>query len=260
MGTDLAAPETPIVPVHELDLVRQLQSSWNVRLRTNSKTGILDHLVLDGEMSAKDATGALAAIDKANARRAPPTQIAKALAVLTAVCAKPSDFDDAKVVLWSERLKQVLAEFPAEIAMAAVSQWPRTDRGQWWPTEKEIRDQCESHMQFRADLAEMLLRQRAKALAPPKAASDAPAHSDGFSAEPSGACAAYVEEFGTIDPRRTETYLKEARFAADGRIGIRQPLACFTLESAAPGLMKKHGVRVVAPRAFSPYGGVEWAP
>lgn len=188
---------------------------------------------------------------------ASPKDIAKGLAVLTAVCAKPADFDDAKIVLWSERLKQVLQEVPAEIALAAIEGWPKTENGKWWPTENEMREQITRRLSlrgcilwaFRDAMADAEWRQ-----------AHAPTSSlDGFESEPIGATAAYCEEFRALDEGRYLSYLQSARFAAD-RIGLREAFAGDALERAAPGLLAKHGVRVVEPRAYRSDGTVEWMP
>lgn len=208
------------------------------------------------EGSAEALGKALTFLAEDNAKRPTQTKLAQALAVITAVCAKPADFDDAKVVLWSERLKRVLAEYPAAIALTAINQWPRTASGKWWPTENELRELCEGMMMFRRMLERELNTSRERVLNPPP---EPKPFDDGFAPAPRGATAAYVQELQAIDPTRADSYLSEARFT-DDRIGVLQPLAAFALERAAPGLLAKHGVRIVAPRGFALGGGVEWAP
>lgn len=204
--------------------------------------------------SAEQLQGVLQELNDANARHATPTQIAKGLAVLTAVCAKPSDFDDAKVVLWSERLKIVLKEYPDDIAMAMISDWPKSASGKWWPTENEVRGACDALMHFRRALAAELERAIFVAGAP---ALTGPPPSDGFDAEPAGDTAAYVRIIYARHPEKAAAYLTGARYRGD-RIGTRFPMAEMALDRVAPGLAAEHGVRFVTPRAFRLDGLVEW--
>lgn len=194
-----------------------------------------------------------------NERKAPPTQLAKALAVLTAVCAKPADFDDAKVVLWSERLKVVLQEYPAEIALAAVSEWPQTEGGKWWPTEAELRQDCVRRMNFRNwlrhELEDELGRVAKDDLGRTKTWGD-----DGFNEDPDETTKPYVDALFAISYDTASRYFATARFGPH-KIGVIAPMAAFTLERAAPGLLAEHGVRIVAPKAYDAEGRiVEWEP
>lgn len=200
------------------------------------------------------ARSALEHLHEANETRAHPTQIAKSLAVLTAVCAKPGDFDDAKVVLWSERLKIVLQEYPGDIALASIANWPKTENGKWWPTENEVRSECDMLMRFRKVLAHAL-EEAFRLATPVQVLSSEPA--DGFRSDPDGATAAFVRAAYDVNPDKAAAYLRDARFK-DDMIGIPYTFARFALERAFPGLMAQHGVRVVEPRAYG-NAGVEWA-
>lgn len=264
MSMDLVLPEIAAegrVPAHDLSLVRQLRSSWNVRLRTSwtetqSGSDLIDLEVLPGPTVAEFE----AARDFINRPQEPasPTNLAKGLAIVTAVCAKPADFDDAKVVLWSERLKRVLQEYPAEIALASITNWPRSTNGKWWPTENEIRHACDEHMEFRAALSATLDRSAryGKILiehVPP------PPFDDGMSDTASACISEYMEELKAIDPVRHDLYLNGARFD-DHRIGIKYFHASHALEMAAPGLLAKHEIRIVSPIAMTQAGFIEWEP
>lgn len=263
MATDLVLPEIAakgLVPSHDLSLVRQLRSSWNVRLRTSwmgSRNQLLTSLELEPGQSVAQLQGALNELEEANLRRATATQIAKGLAVLTAVCAKPADFDDAKVVLWSERLKMVLQEYPDDIAMAAVSEWPKTETGKWWPTENEIRSECNSLMALRRNLAHALAETIRQQRFVESINESADPINDGFSADPEGETLAYVNAMHNAHPNKAAAYLTGARYK--GRtIGIRYPLAAMALEDAAPGLLASYGVRIVSPAAFTVDGVAQW--
>lgn len=264
MTTDLALPEISapgLVPNHDLSLVRQLRSSWNVRLRTKwtREAGRQSLSSLEIEAPGVKAAGfaeALAHLNEANNAHAHPTQIAKGLAVLTAVCAKPADFDDAKVVLWSERLKQVLSEYPGDIALAAISGWPKTNNGKWWPTENELRTECDLAMGFRRYLKHELeeAQRRAGVLETPHE----PEPSDGLDYFAVGATRDFYNEFaGIVGGQRADRMFTNARYDHQ-RIGVRDDLLDHTVERLAPGLLKKWGVRIVRPRGFDSGGRPVW--
>lgn len=263
MATDLVLPEISaqgLVQACDRSLVRQLRSSWNVRLQTSwSRSRGLESLTIDPGPTAAELIGALDGLARANAERAPPSQLAKALAVLTAVCAKPADFDDAKVVLWSERLKQVLGEFPGDIAMAAISDWPKTEGGKWWPTEKEIRDECAELMRFRELLA-WHLKQSAEMMAAFEAPKVEPP-SDGRWDEPKDDTDAgnFVKLLQERDPERAKLYLVGARYT-QREVCVRTKAAQFALERFAQKENCRH-VRILAPYAINPDTGrvAEWA-
>lgn len=263
MTTALALPAIAangLVPSHDLSLARQLRSSWNVRLRTSwigsGSNQSLTFLEIEGEPTKDELAGALNDLDADNRTPATPTQIAKGLAVLTAVCAKPADFDDAKVVLWSERLKQVLQEYPAAIAMAMISDWPKTDSGKWWPTENEIRNCCEGALTVRHALRYAIERAMSQRT-PIESNYTPPAVNDGLSDQPSGKTEIFVSKLWQRDPAAVEAYLHNARYD-DERIGVRYPVAEFALRSRAGDLIEELGVRIVNPIAVSETGVAEW--
>lgn len=213
---------------------------------------MLEHVeVIDG-LPAHVYRNALSAVETANETRASSMQFAKALAVLTAVCAKPGDFDDAKVVLWSERLKQVLGEYPGDVALAAVSEWPKAPGGKWLPTENEIRGECERLMRFRAWIANELYRAAEAAHDP-----EAPDLEDGLSGDPSGAVADLVERMSRADAERTRIYLRGARFG-EAMIGVSTRQAQFELQKLAARAGSAN-VRIMRPEEVRADGLVtEW--
>jgi hypothetical protein len=262
MSNALALPDIAakgLVPNHDLSIVRRLRSSWNVRLRTSwmgSSNQSLTCLEIEGEPTKDELAGALNDLDADNRTAATPTQIAKGLAVLTAVCAKPADFDDAKVVLWSERLKQVLQEYPSHIALAMISEWPKTDSGKWWPTENEIRSCCERALTVRRALRSEIERAMSAPTAIESNYTVAPLD-DGLSDQPSGKTDIFVSRLWQRDPSAASAYLHNARYD-DVRIGVRYPVAEFALRSRAADLIAELGVRIVNPIAVNEAGVAEW--
>lgn len=229
-----------------------MRTSWE----TLEGRQCLTSLEIEPGLTFQQITEALAHLADQAERRASPTQLAKALAVLTAVCAKPADFDDAKVVLWSERLKQVLAEYPGDIALAAVSGWPRTENGKWWPTENEIRSECDIHMRFR----ERLRFEMERAQCTVRPLDPATKYDDGMHDTPSGATEAFVQKVYNRNSGTYEAYFgpcSGARFTAD-TIGVRGSMVALTIERQFPGLMAECGVRIISPRAFTDKGEPVW--
>lgn len=238
MATDLVLPAPTalgMVPAHEASLVRQLRSSWNVQLQTRFTRSPMGHcletLKLNPGLSAEAYRGALEALAQADAARAPQAQIARGLAMLTAVCVRPSDFDDAKIILWSDRLRDVCGEYPADIALGAINQWPKTEGGKFWPSEHEFRILLDFLGQFRRELKFRLEMEYGAALPHPDSTEPfEPA--DGLRSDPSGDVDKFVTRWSNYDPERCKIYLHGARFG-DGVIVVDSMLAEMMIEKAA---------------------------
>tara|TARA_R110000868_G_scaffold300642_1_gene561072 strand:- start:98 stop:664 length:567 start_codon:yes stop_codon:yes gene_type:complete len=171
----------------------------------------------------------LEALAQADAARAPQTQIARGLAMLTAVCLRPNDFDDAKIILWGDRMRDVCSEYPADIALGAINQWPKTEGGKFWPTENEFRGLLNFLSHFRRMLRFELEQQLHVAL---------PAHdasqkfNDGLDADPSGNVLVFVARWSANDADRCKIYLHGARFGED-LIVVDNLLSEMMIEKAA---------------------------
>jgi len=64
--------------------------------------------------------------------------LADALTQLVAVVRPRPDMDEGGMAAASRRLYGVLHEYPEDVAVAALDQWPR--ESEWFPTERELRD------------------------------------------------------------------------------------------------------------------------
>lgn len=180
-------------------------------------------------LSAEAYRGALEALAQAEAARAPQTQIARGLAMLTAVCMRPSDFDDAKIILWSDRMRDVCSEYPADVALGAINQWPKTESGKFWPTENEFRELLNFVGHFRRMLRFELEQHLHSAL--PRADA-APKPNDGLSDDPDGSVLVFVSRWNGTDPVRCKIYLDGARFGED-LIVVESMLSEMVIEKAA---------------------------
>lgn len=235
MATDLVLPAPTalgMVPAHEAGLVRQLRSSWNLQLRTRFSRSPMGHcleeMTISSDMPAEAYQGALGALAQAEAARAPQAQIARGLAMLTAVCVRPADFDDAKIILWSDRMRSVCGEYPADIAIGAIDQWPKTESGKFWPSEHEFRALLDFMGLFRARLRHQLEALWGRAQREPLP----PFPGDGLSDDPSGDVDKFVTRWSGRDPERCKIYLHGARFG-DGEIVVSSLLAEMMIEKAA---------------------------
>jgi hypothetical protein len=171
----------------------------------------------------------LEALAQADAARAPQAQIARGLAMLTAVCVRPSDFDDAKIILWSDRMRDVCSEYPADIALGAINQWPKTEGGKFWPTENEFRELLNFLGHFRRLLRFELEQHMHAALPAPNMSQK---FNDGLEADPTGSVLMFASRWSARDPERCKIYLHGARFGED-LIVVDNLLSEMMIEKAA---------------------------
>lgn len=114
-------------------------------------------------------------------------RIAAAMAGLAEVTAHPKETDVDSAAEGMKRLTRMLYEYPADVALEAVNEWPKTPNGKWWPTESELRAECEKRVDYR--------RRLQKQVRDAQAAMQRGAHRDGKQdrrLEPYGATADYV--------------------------------------------------------------------
>lgn len=152
--------------------------------------------------------------------------------MLTAVCVRPADFDDAKIILWSDRMRAVCSEYPSDIALGAIDQWPKTEGGKFWPTENEFRALANFMGHFRRTLKYEL--EMALHAALPRDTPSKP--DDGMSDDPSGSVLVFVSRWHGADPERCRIYLHGARFG-ESEIVVESMLSQMMIEKA----MREHG-------------------
>lgn len=81
-----------------------------------------------------------------------PQALMAALASLATVTAQPKGADEGSLELGLRRFLKMLLEYPADVAFEAVNEWPKTSGGKWWPTEAELRAECEKRVDYRRRL------------------------------------------------------------------------------------------------------------
>lgn len=235
MGTNLVLPAPSargLVLTSDRDLAARLRSSLNLQISTSwkrSESGRdeLAQVEITGISSQQDARQALAILD-AESKPAEASQISKAFGIVVAVCVRPADMDDAKVFVWGERMRRVLGEYPASVALTTLNEWPRTDSGKFWPTEHELRAECEERMALRDKLRGYFEHRATLEPSPPLP----PRPSDGMSDEPLGDTAEFVARFKARDAVRANMYLANARYTPNS-IGVHSMLAQAQVQKAA---------------------------
>jgi len=95
-------------------------------------------------------------------KRGPETKIRNAIFELISVTSRPQTIDDAKEIAYQEALCKALLEYPTDVVILACQNWRRIpSAGRWWPSEQDLRVQCDLLVKPRQDLrdeAESLLR------------------------------------------------------------------------------------------------------
>lgn len=83
---------------------------------------------------------------------ASPGSLSAAMAGLAKNTAQPKSAEMGSAVEGAKRLMKMLLEFPADCALEAINDWPKTPNGKWWPTEAELRAECEKRVDYRRRL------------------------------------------------------------------------------------------------------------
>ncbi len=84
------------------------------------------------------------------------SELLTAVEVLGAVCARRADMDARQILLWAGSLARALLEYPADCALEALREWPKTENGKWLPTEAEIRGEAGKRATFRRYMKDKL--------------------------------------------------------------------------------------------------------
>lgn len=102
---------------------------------------------------------AIDAIDaSAEFEAGPESAIRDVIFGLIAVTARPPSIDDAKEVAYQEALCEALWDYPIDVVTLACKNWRRIpERGRWWPTEQDLRAECDKLVQPRKEFREEAL-------------------------------------------------------------------------------------------------------
>lgn len=171
------------------------------------------------------------------------SEISDAMAALMAVTRLPRGMDATAAAALTMRFKRIMSDYHEDVSLKALDDWPR--KNQFFPTEPEFRKAL--------DEAHAALRSRR----------DAPPYDDGMSQKPTGATRAFIEDFRKRWPEKCDAWFSGdvTRFS-ETRIGTRLAFLKDRVERKAPGLMAKHGVRIVEPHRYHLNSdgtfGIEW--
>lgn len=82
-----------------------------------------------------------------------PDEIAAAVKELTAATSRPPWMDDEVAITYDAALNEALKDYPIDVVQLACKRWRMVPQhGKWWPTEQDLRQQCEMLFQPRRSL------------------------------------------------------------------------------------------------------------
>lgn len=171
------------------------------------------------------------------------SRLSDLLAEVMAVTRPPRGMDAGGVEAMTLRYMRILRDYHEDVGMKALDDWPK--RHSFFPTEPEFRKAL--------DEAHAILRP----------AAPLPPYDDGMRAGPHGATKAFIDEFRARAPNKCDAYFAEDKTRySDTRIGTRIKFCADMVERVAPGLLEKHGVRIVEPHRYHANAngsfGIEW--
>lgn len=72
-------------------------------------------------------------------------EIDEALVKLKSATSRPVWMDNTDAINWEETLAEAMASYPIDVVRAACVAWRQVPQhGKWWPTEQDLRTQCEA--------------------------------------------------------------------------------------------------------------------
>jgi hypothetical protein len=107
------------------------------------------------------ATDMLRGVEALNRELAggPGEAIAAALMELIAVTSRPPQMDDVMAAAYMETMPKAMWEYPIDVVRGACARWRLVpNAGNWWPTEQQLREQCETLFKSRRDLRAEAMR------------------------------------------------------------------------------------------------------
>lgn len=96
----------------------------------------------------------LAALDD-EMKGGPKEQIASAIMELLGATDRPPQLDEEKAAARTLAIRNMAWDYPIDVVQNACRNWRRVPQyGRWWPTEQDLRAQCEPLVKSRRDLRE----------------------------------------------------------------------------------------------------------
>lgn len=95
------------------------------------------------DLTSSALRGAVAALDDSLAG-GPTKQINAAILEMIGATDRPPQLSDEEAVARTYALKQTAWDYPIDVVQAACRNWRKVPaKGRWWPTEQDLRAQCE---------------------------------------------------------------------------------------------------------------------
>ena len=95
------------------------------------------------DLTAEVLSEGIKALDKELAG-GPQKPIGAAILELLGATDRPPQLSDVEAVARTQALKQMAWDYPIDVVQNACRQWRRVpSKGRWWPTEQDLRAQCE---------------------------------------------------------------------------------------------------------------------
>lgn len=194
------------------------------------------------DLSANDLRAAIAKMDAAPEFEAgPETAIRNAIFELISVTSRPPSIDDAKEIAYQEALCKALWDYPIDVVVLACENWRRIPgQGRWWPTEQDLRAQCDMLVKPRKELrdeAASLLRMLERREQGGRKYSER-------SSQPHGRTLAFFNDvMASHGPAFCRSWLGRTCDFSDDTI-FTLGISVDKLNTAAGGLLTKHGVKV----------------
>jgi hypothetical protein len=163
---------------------------------------------------------------------------------------RPPQLDEEKAAARILALRNMAWDYPIDVVQAACRKWRRVPQhGRWWPTEQDLRAQCEplfsSRRKLHAQAAELLRDMEATEEAERRSQQASPFASDEHRAFRN-------EMRGRLNHDRFEAYFGPSQMLyAPGEIHVRAPVAEAVLNREGGDVLKRLGLKLIyAPEEF----------
>jgi len=196
------------------------------------------------DLSVAQLRAAIGEMDASEEFRAgPEDKIAKVIMELISLTQRPPSKDDVKEAPYVEGLCSMAWEYPIDVVQNACRNWRRIPgSGRWWPEEQDLRAECDKLVKPRKDLrdeAASLLR-----LLERRESSQGRKYAE-RSSQPHGKTLAFFNDvMASHGPAFCRSWLgRTCDFTEDTIFTLG--ISVDKLNTAAGGLLVKHGVKVV---------------
>lgn len=141
MANELTAPTNP--PSSKLSAADTLQRCLGTSLTIHQSTTGEWILAPSSDLNSQKLKAGVAALDEALAG-GPTQQINASILELIGATDRPPQLGDDEAIARLQALKQMAWDYPIDVVVNACRNWRKVPaKGRWWPTEQDLRAQCE---------------------------------------------------------------------------------------------------------------------